>query len=74
MEQYWRNLFDQFGLFTQQLGLEWEAVQAEPGGIWAVVSSWLLSLGQWLHTGNKGALIQLALVVILTRRLLRNRS
>ncbi len=73
MHEFWQHLSNQWTLFSQQLTLEWEAIQAQPGGIVGAMISWLFSAGQWLRTGNRGVLVLLLAVIVFTRRFLRNR-
>jgi hypothetical protein len=74
MHEFWQNLSDQWAVFSQQLTLEWEAIQAQPGGILGAMFSWFLSFGQWLRAGNRGLLVVLLLVIVLTRRFLKSRE
>jgi hypothetical protein len=74
MHEYWQHLSDRYDLFMQQLGLQWEAIQAQPGGITGEVLSWFVSFGQWLRTGNRGVLVLLVAIIVVTRRFLNRRG
>jgi hypothetical protein len=73
MHEFWQHLSEQWALFSQQLTLEWEAIQAQPGGLVGAMISRFFALGQWLRTGNRGVLVLLLAVIVFTRRFLRNR-
>lgn len=72
MHEFWQHLSGQWALFTQQLTLEWEAIQVQPGGLVGQMISWFLAFGQWLRTGNRGIFVLLLAVIVFTRRFLRN--
>jgi hypothetical protein len=73
MHEFWQRLADQWARFSQQLTLQWEAIQAQPGGILGAMIARFLEFGQWLRTGNRGVLVLLLAVLVFTRRFLRKR-
>ena len=73
MHEFWQRLVDHWALFCQQLTLQWEAIQAQPGGVLGAMLSGFLEFGQWLRTGNRGVLVLLLAVVMFARRFLRSR-
>ena len=71
MHEFWQYLAEQWAHVTQQLTLQWAAIQAQPGSTAGTVASRLLEIGQWLRTDDRGVLLLLLGVVLFTRRFLR---
>ena len=68
MHEFWQHLADEWAHLSQQLTL----IQTQPGGILGTATARLLEFGQWLREANRGVLLLLLGLAVLTRRFLRH--